>query len=269
MRFWDTTPLKKLITEVRTEVSQIEESLKRESLSLDMKAELMTAKARLDMIVFRTILLSEDGMVGHYVDVEGLKYEVNIAMNSYMKIACKAISNPSLKKELYRESERFKSSEPPDKWMKRWLNEPEKEEQKKDEQDKDTRLKVCENGHCYRNNEHRCEWCCSEKVVKRIEKDAPNFNMNLYVRQRAGEWVLTKRRIVWGGSKCIRKITVNIVGGYKFCYHLDGQNPAPYCHYTIYIGGQKITGRELTRKCDQLIDGNLKEISLDIPSNRK
>lgn len=134
-----------------------------------------------------------------------------------------------------------------------------------EEQEKDPRLKVCKNGHCFKNLEHECRWCGEQEVVGRVEEDTPRIDVVLFVGQRDGQWVMTTDPDIEGKSKRIRKITVDIVGGYKRYYHLDGQNPDPFCHNTIRLDDKSFFGEELIEKCDRLIDENLEEVPLGIP----
>lgn len=134
-----------------------------------------------------------------------------------------------------------------------------------EEQEKDPRLKVCEEGHCFSHLEHRCEWCCSEKVVNRVENGAYGKVVKLYVGQRDGQWVLTINPRVKGKPDNFRSITVELVGGYRRNYRIEGDNPNPWCHYAIKLGGDTIIGRDLTKKCDQLIAEDLEEIPFGIP----
>lgn len=134
-----------------------------------------------------------------------------------------------------------------------------------EEQEKDPRLKVCKAGHCFSHQEHRCEWCCGEKVVDRVENGAYGKVVKLYVGQRDGQWVLTINPRVKGKPDNFRSITVELVGGYRCNYRIEGDNPNPWCHYAIKLGGDTIIGRDLTKKCDQLIAEDLEEIPFGIP----
>ncbi len=133
-----------------------------------------------------------------------------------------------------------------------------------EEQGKDPRWKVCENGHCFDNTLHSCKWCNGRNVVARVEKDSPCIDVVLYVGCRNGEWVLTTDSDIEGQSERIRKITIEMVGGYKLYYHIDGQNPNPFAYSDIRLGDKIISGRKLTEKCDQLIDEKLDELTLAI-----
>lgn len=67
-------------------------------------------------------------------------------------------------------------------------------------------------------------------------------------------------------GKChgIRKITVDKVGKYKLYYHLDGQNPNPFCNNSIKLGeGERIMkGSHLVELCDKLIDSGSDKVLL-------
>lgn len=128
---------------------------------------------------------------------------------------------------------------------------------------KDPRWKMCECGHCIKNIDERCRWCDCYEVVGRIDKDTPIKEYVLYVGQKEGKWVLTTDPQIEGRSERIRKITVEIVGEYKYYYHLDGQNPDPLCGNELRLGNDYIAAEELTHKCDLLIDDNLEEVVLE------
>lgn len=151
-----------------------------------------------------------------------------------------------------------------DAMKKRWEKMAELERQWLEEQKKDPRLKVCKNGHCFKNTEHMCKWCGEKEVVERVEDDAPRTNVVLFVGQRNGQWVLTTDPDIEGKGEQIRKITVEIVGGHKLYYHLDGQNPNPFNNNSIKLDKKTTTGRWLTKKCDRLIDEKLGKVPLGI-----
>lgn len=101
--------------------------------------------------------------------------------------------------------------------------------------------------------------------MERVEEDAPRTNVVLFVGQRNGQWVLTTDPDIEGKGEQIRKITVEIVGGHKLYYHLDGQKPNPFNNNSIKLDKKTTTGRWLTKKCDKLIDENMEEVPLVIP----
>lgn len=123
-------------------------------------------------------------------------------------------------------------------------------------------------GHCFSHLERRCEWCCGEKVVDRVEYGTYGKVVKLYVGQRDGQWILTINPWIKGKPDNFKSITVEFVGEYRRSYRIEGDNPNPWCHYAIKLGGDTIMGRDLTKKCDQLIAEQLEEIPLGISASQ-
>lgn len=138
----------------------------------------------------------------------------------------------------------------------------EKERIKLELESKDKRYKCCKNGHCYMNIEHKCRWCGEDNVVDRLDMSIPICKKVLYVGQRDGRWLLTTDSNIDGKSERIRSITIDMVGKYKLYYHMDGQNPNPFCDNIIKIGMSQIKGSRLVQLCDKLIDEELQEVDL-------
>lgn len=200
-----------------------------------------------------------------------------------------SVKNPLLKAELYRESHQFEKC---DKTLQsieleslehvnmeflyyygikerndigdarvfrigEFIKKPEEEK----EENIDTRYKCCKNGHCYESIKHSCPWCGEEDVVERLEETTPMNSRVLYIgHPYGGKWVLTTNPNIEGKSERIRKITVDLIGKYKFYYHLDGKNPNPFCKSNIKLDDECYEGRKIVKLCDEIIDGNLNNI---------
>lgn len=129
-----------------------------------------------------------------------------------------------------------------------------------EEQSKDSRLKVCRNGHCYENTGRCCRWCGDQKVAERIEKDAVFSSKKLYVGIHGNKWVLTTNPDIDGIDDSLRSVTVDFNEKYRFYYYLDGRNPHPFYFNEIKLGdGTVVKGEDIVKYCDKIIKGQSEE----------
>lgn len=143
----------------------------------------------------------------------------------------------------------------------------EKEKQKElkeqlwiEEQSKDSRLKVCRNGHCYENTGRCCRWCGDTNVVKRIDEDMEFSSKKFYVGKHGDKWLLTTNPDIDGIDDSLRSITVDFNERYRFYYHLDGRNPHPFYFNEIKFGdGTVVKGEDIVKYCDKIIKGQSEE----------
>lgn len=129
-----------------------------------------------------------------------------------------------------------------------------------EDQLKDSRYKVCKRGHCYKNTQRLCWWCGNDNVVKRVDENEPREVVELYMVQCDGHWLLTKNNEIGVLTGTQRKITVELLGGYKLCYRIDGQEDFPYNNTMIKVGSESVNARRITEKCDLLIDEGLEKV---------
>lgn len=134
------------------------------------------------------------------------------------------------------------------------------------EQDRDPRWKVCKNGHCFKNTEHKCQWCGEKEFVSRLNEKTPIHTKQLFVGKRGNKWVVTTDSTIEGQTERIRNISVDFCGKNRFYYHMDGKNPHPFCFNTIRLDeNTTIQGRELVNACDIIMMKVVNEVGLVTP----
>lgn len=252
MLIWDTTPIIKCADAVIAKADTIEAAINWDELLPEKKDVLTRAKIALSSAASLAKLKAENGHVGHYVDIEGIIQKLNLARDEYLIVFRQVfpggeIQDPVLFNLLYDEE-----------WL---IMEKKRVEQMWHEKRlyfemKDGRYKCCKNGHCYNYLRPPCPWCGEEEVVERLDINTPITTIDFFVGCRDGKWGLTTNPDIEGKSERLRKITVDMVGKHKLYYHLDGQNPNPFCNNSILLGDQRFEGRRIVQLCDELLDGN-------------
>ena len=261
MLVWDTKPIMKCAAEVSAKAKQIDAAIDWDELLTEKKDALKEAKGYLSCRISLAQLKAEGGgLVGHSVDIEGNIDKLCKAQKVYLDMVRKIfpyqdVLNTKLFDILYDEEWRKEEAE----------RQKQIEMQKRLEKEAlDKRYKCCKNGHCYGNMAFSCPWCGETNVLERVDENTLIESIDLYVGHLYGRWVLTTDPNVEGKGQSIRKITVDKVGKYKLYYHLDGQNPNPFCNNNIKLGvGERIMkGSRLVELCDKLIDGGLNKLLL-------
>jgi hypothetical protein len=120
---------------------------------------------------------------------------------------------------------------------------------------------VCPNGHC--NEFSTCRWCGKSEVISRLEKDVPIFHKILYIGKIDGQYILTEDENIENKEENTRKIVVDYYSDYIFYFHMDGKNPHPFYGNTITLNDLSITGRKLTKMCEEIIDNKQKDMILE------
>lgn len=259
MLIWDTTPIIKCADEVSAKADRIEAAINWDDLPPEKKDDLTRAKIALSSATSLAKLKAENGRVGHYVDIEGNIQKLNLARNEYLSVFRQVfpgqeIQDPVLFYLLYDEE-----------WL---IMEKKRVEQMWHEKRlyfemKDDRYKCCKNGHCYSYLKPPCPWCGEEEIVERLDKNIPVTTIDIFVGYHDGNWILTTNPNIEGKSEQLRKITVDLVGKHKLYYHLDGQNPNPFCNNIIKLDDMRFEGRRIVQLCDELLDGGRDTILID------
>jgi hypothetical protein len=122
-----------------------------------------------------------------------------------------------------------------------------------------TGYKICPNGHCYEDTRTDCRWCGESTVAGRLGSDVEMFHKTLYVGRKEKDYVLTDNENI---EHIEAKITVDHNSDYKFYFHMSGENPHPFNVCIIHFKKLTIEGRELTKMCEEIIDGKQTEINL-------
>ena len=261
MLVWDTKPIMKCAAEVSAKAKQIDAAIDWDELPTEKKDALIEAKGYLSCrIAWAELQAGGGGLVGHSVDIEGNIDKLCEAQKAYLNMVrvifpYQAVQNTKLFDILYDEGWQRDEAE----------RQRQMEKQKRLEKEAlDKRYKCCKNGHCYGNMFFSCPWCGETDVFERVDENTPIESTDLYVGHLYGRWVLTTDPNVEGKCHSIRKITVDKVGKYKLYYHLDGQNPNPFCNNNIKLGvGERIMkGNRLVELCDKLIDRGLNKLLL-------
>ena len=249
----------KCAAEVSAKAEQIDAAIDWDELPVEKKDALNEAKGDLLCRIFWAKLQAKGGgLVGHSVDIKGNIDKLHEAVKAYLNkvgeiFPSQDIQNTKLFDILYDEEWRREEAE----------RQKQMEIQKCLEKESlDKRYKCCKNGHCYGNLAFSCPWCGETDVLERVDENTPIESIDLYVGHPYGRWVLTTDSNIEGKSERIRKITVDMVGKYKLYYHLDGQNPNPFCNNNIKLGDHIMKGSRLVELCDKLIDDGLNELLL-------
>lgn len=249
----------KCVAEVSAKADQIEAEIDWDELPIEKKVALKEAKGDLLCRISWAKLQAEGGgHVGHYVDIEGNIDKLCVAQKAYMNMVrvffpYQDVLNTKLFDILYDEEWRKEEAE------RQRQMEIEKHLEK---ESLDNRYKCCKNGHCYDNLTFSCPWCGETDVLERVAENTPIESIELYVGHSYGRWVLTTDSNIEGKGDRIRKITIDRIGKYKLYYHLDGQNPNPFCNNSIKLGEHIMKGSRLVELCDKLIDDGLNKLLL-------
>lgn len=139
-----------------------------------------------------------------------------------------------------------------------------KEQERINEEMKDSRWKICPNGHCYENIRKECPWCGKDKVVGRLDKDVTLQHKELYVGKQNGHYILSSDASIPMQEERIRKITIDYYQDKFVYFRMDGKNPHPFYFNTIRLNQGCIKGRTLTKLCEDILVGKYDYVDLSL-----